>query len=243
MTSSVINTYKVVLLGEGRVGKTSILLRYAESSYVEGRSPTLQASYVEKHIVIDDSSDIEFSSSLDPSLLKPCKGRREAKLSIWDTAGQERFHSLGPIYYRNAHGAILVYDITDRHSFERVQKWTRELRKMVGNKTKICLIIVGNKLDLSRQRSVEAEEAQNYANSVDANFIEVSAKAGTGIEDVFIKITSVMIDTIGQSASMVATSTIANASAAMRRTTNLMNNNSVILSNDKQSAAPYTKCC
>lgn len=172
------------------MGKTSILIRYAENSYVEGRSPTLQASYIEKHIIIDNKDENEFSSSLRTSLLKPSKGKREAQLSIWDTAGQERFHSLGPIYYRNANGAILVYDITDRPSFERVRKWTKELRKMVGDRNKICLIIVGNKLDLSRHRTVEAEEAKLYANSVDANFIEVSAKTGSGIDDVFIKITS-----------------------------------------------------
>lgn len=172
------------------MGKTSILIRYAENSYVEGRSPTLQASYIEKHIIIDNKDENESSSSLRTSLLKPSKGKREAQLSIWDTAGQERFHSLGPIYYRNANGAILVYDITDRPSFERVRKWTKELRKMVGDRNKICLIIVGNKLDLSRHRTVEAEEAKHYAKSVDANFIEVSAKTGSGIDDVFIKITS-----------------------------------------------------
>jgi GTPase SAR1 family protein len=121
---------------------------------------------------------------------------------------------------------------------------------------------VGNKLDLSRQRAVEVEEAKNYANSVDANFIEVSARTGSGIEDVFIKITSgayipfqcqlkftdafasnpcfntVMLDTIRQS-----TSTIANTSDPMRRTIYPSNNTSVVLSNEPQSAAPITKCC
>lgn len=168
------------LLLLGRVGKTSILLRYAENSYLEGRIPTLQASYVDKHVIIDEREEIKHSSSV---LRMPTHHKsREAHLSIWDTAGQERYHSLGPIYYRNAHGAILVYDITDRSSFERVQKWVKELRKMVGDRNRICLIIVGNKSDLSRQRSVDAEEAACYAKSVDAAYLEASAKTGSGVE-------------------------------------------------------------
>lgn len=131
----------------------------------------MQASYLDKHIVIED--EINYSSSR-----QSCT-KREAQLSIWDTAGQERFHSLGPIYYRDAKGALLVYDITDRSSFDRVKKWTKELRKMVGDSTKICIAIVGNKLDLERQsRVVESEEAQKYAKSVGASFSEVSAKTG-----------------------------------------------------------------
>ena len=152
----------------GRVGKTSLLLRYVKDSYVDGQPPTVQASYLDKHIVIDD--EVKSSVSSRP--------KREAQLSIWDTAGQERFHSLGPIYYRDARGAVLVYDITDRPSFDRVKRWTKELRKMVGEGDKICLIIVGNKLDMERHRAVETKLAQKYAESVGALYREVSAKTG-----------------------------------------------------------------
>ena len=86
-------------------------------------------------------------------------------------------------------GAILVYDITDTSTFSRVKKWVKELRRMVGDRNKICLIIVGNKSDLSRQRAVDEEEASAYAKSVDANFIEVSAKTGLGVEDIFLRLT------------------------------------------------------
>lgn len=139
--------------------------------------------------MIEEQEEIKHSSGLRASTLRPKRSNREAQLSIWDTAGQERYHSLGPIYYRNANGAVLVYDITDASSFVRVQRWVKELRKMVGDRNKICLIIVGNKADLSRQRAVDAEEAKSYANSVDAKFIEVSAKTGSGVEDVFVKLT------------------------------------------------------
>ena len=79
-------------------------------------------------------------------------------LSIWDTAGQERFHALGPIYYRDADGAILVYDITDTDSFQKVKTWVKELRKMLGQG--INLTIAGNKADLEEQRRVDAERAE-----------------------------------------------------------------------------------
>ena len=79
-------------------------------------------------------------------------------LSIWDTAGQERFHALGPIYYRDANGAVLVYDITDADSFIKVKNWVNELRKMLGND--ISLIIVGNKIDLEKQRHVSHQQAE-----------------------------------------------------------------------------------
>lgn len=92
--------YKIVLLGEGRVGKTSILVRYIKGEYNERQVSTLQASYLDKKFTVDNHS---------------------VQLSIWDTAGQERFHALGPIYYRDAHGAFLVYDITDDSSFQKVR--------------------------------------------------------------------------------------------------------------------------
>lgn len=79
-------------------------------------------------------------------------------LSIWDTAGQEKFHALGPIYYRSSNGAVLVYDITDQDSFQKVKNWVKELRKMLG--TDICLVIVGNKSDLEKDRTVELSEAE-----------------------------------------------------------------------------------
>jgi len=131
--------FKVVLLGEGRVGKTSILLRYIKGEYNDKQVTTLQANYLDKRIDFRDKCSY---------------------LSIWDTAGQERFHALGPIYYRDADGAILVYDITDVESFNKVQKWVKELRKIVGND--ITIAIAGNKIDLVKNRTVPEEEAIRF---------------------------------------------------------------------------------
>jgi len=156
------SSYKVVLLGEGRVGKTSLVLRFCRDMFVDGQPPTIQASCLERALRIGD---------------------KKVNLVIWDTAGQERFHALGPIYYRDADAALLVYDITDTDSFKRIQLWVRELRKMVGSE--IQLTIAGNKLDLERQRVVSKQEAAEYAESVGALYSETSAKLGKGIEEVF----------------------------------------------------------
>jgi Ras-related protein Rab-21 len=98
--------FKVVLLGEGRVGKTSIVLRFTKGEYDDRQQSTVQASFIDKKISVDGNI---------------------AQLSIWDTAGQERFHALAPIYYRDADVAIIVYDVTDVQSFEKVKNWVRFL--------------------------------------------------------------------------------------------------------------------
>mmetsp|Transcript_28536 Transcript_28536/g.60222 ORF Transcript_28536/g.60222 Transcript_28536/m.60222 type:complete len:238 (+) Transcript_28536:34-747(+) len=237
MTSNTINHYKVVLLGEGRVGKTSILLRYVENTYMDGRPSTLQASYLEKHVVLEDEQPKNYLSA-NPNRNST---KREAQLSIWDTAGQERFHSLGPIYYRDAKGAILVYDITDRPSFDRVKKWTKELRKMVGDDTKICISIVGNKLDLERHhRVVESEEARKYAEGVGASYLEVSAKTGSGVGKVFVELTEQMLDTVTPSHKS-RLSGLASASNSMNNGINAAEE-TVDLS-QKKSPANSSGCC
>eukprot|EP01105_Mastigella_eilhardi_P014582 TRINITY_DN3317_c0_g4_i1.p1 TRINITY_DN3317_c0_g4~~TRINITY_DN3317_c0_g4_i1.p1 ORF type:complete len:205 (-),score=72.51 TRINITY_DN3317_c0_g4_i1:261-875(-) len=170
------NTYKVVLLGEGCVGKTSLVLRYSRNEFVENHVTTIQASFTEKRLNIDGKS---------------------VKLNIWDTAGQERFHALGAIYYRDANGALLVYDITDRSSFERVQNWVKELRQMLG--TDILLVIAGNKCDLERQRSVSTEEAEKYAASVGAKHFLTSAKMNKNISEVFLFLAQRMLATVKKS--------------------------------------------
>jgi Ras-related protein Rab-21 len=221
-TKEAIPHYKVVLLGEGRVGKTSILLRFVENSYIEGRQSTLTASYLEKHVIVDDD-------------------KNEAQLSIWDTAGQERFHSLGPIYYRDSKGAILVYDITDVSTFDRVKSWTKELRKMVGDNTKISLTIVGNKLDLERNRVVSHQSAKKYAESVGATFFEVSAKTGRGVTDVFQELTKVLLATMNPSCNRSRSSLMEASSSMMMGRNSGHDLHSIDLSRKEVTKKSY--CC
>ncbi|KAI8506884.1 Ras- protein Rab-21 [Branchiostoma belcheri] len=163
--------FKVVLLGEGCVGKTSLVLRYCEDKFNDKHISTLQASFLTKKLNI--------------------AGKR-VNLAIWDTAGQERFHALGPIYYRDSNGAILVYDITDEDSFQKVKNWVKELRKMLGSEVTLC--IAGNKIDLEKQRNVPAEEAEAYATSVGAKHFHTSAKLNKGVEEMFLDLTKRMLE-------------------------------------------------
>lgn len=107
--------------------------------------------------------------------------------------GQERFHALGPIYYRDSNGALLIYDITDRDSFTKVRNWVRELRKIVGKD--IVLLIIGNKEDLEKKRQVDMDEADQYAKSVGAEHMLVSAKTGKNVEQIFLELTKQMLKT------------------------------------------------
>lgn len=167
-------SFKVVLLGEGCVGKTSVVLRYVENKFNEKHLTTLQASFLNKKLNI---------------------GGKRVNLAIWDTAGQERFHALGPIYYRDSNGAILVYDITDEDSFQKVKSWVKELRRMLGND--ICLCIAGNKIDMEKDRHVAVAEAEAYAASVGARHFHTSAKLNKGIEEMFLDLSKGMIEKAG----------------------------------------------
>lgn len=161
--------FKVVLLGEGKVGKTSIILRYVKNQFSENYQKTVQAGFQTKRLNIEG---------------------RSVTIDIWDTAGQEAYHALTPMYYRDSHGAVLVYDITDDGSFKKVCNWIRELRKMVGD---IPLCIVGNKTDLEKHRNVSQEDAEQYSTSVKATHFQTSAKLNKGIDEVFLDITRRML--------------------------------------------------
>ena len=98
---------------------------------------------------------------------------------------------MGPIYYRDSHGAVLVYDITDEDSFEKVKNWVKELKKMLGDN--ITITIVGNKIDLEKDRVVEVEVAEQYAQTVGATHCHASAKMNKGIEELFLDLSKRMM--------------------------------------------------
>jgi Ras-related protein Rab-21 len=150
----------------GCVGKTSLTIRYCQDKFNASHITTIQASFLVKRLNVD---------------------AQRVQLNIWDTAGQERFHALGPIYYRDADGALLVYDITSHDSFSKVQNWVKELRKMLGKQ--IAIVIAGNKCDLQRERAVSLEEATRYAQSVGAQHFETSAKLNKGLDEMFVALT------------------------------------------------------
>jgi Ras-related protein Rab-21 len=138
MTETNPEKFKVVLLGEAGSGKTSILVKYVKGQFSKRREATVQANFMEKRVDV----------GTPPT---------SVQLYIWDTAGQERYHALGPIYYRDSNAAILVYDITDGDSFEKVQRWVKELRKVIAED--LPIVIAGNKIDLENRRVVKKEDA------------------------------------------------------------------------------------
>lgn len=157
------NVFKVVLLGEGRVGKTSLLVRFTSNKFNDREQATVQAT---------------------PFQPRPLQmGTQRVELQLWDTAGQERFHSLGPIYYRDTAAALIVFDITDVDSFERAKAWVKELQQMVG--PDIVITIAANKCDLEQERSVPDAVIAEYAQQVGASYFNTSAKTGAGLDKAF----------------------------------------------------------
>lgn len=183
--------FKVVMLGEGRVGKTCLTLRYVQNSFTPDQESTIQATYLDKRLNV---------------------GKRSVKLMIWDTAGQERFHALASLYYRDAAGALLVYDITDRDSFTKVRHWVKELRKIVGKN--IVLVIAGNKSDMEKKRQVEESEAEQYAASVGAVHVPTSAKTGKNVEAAFLELTKGMLKQSKAAETPAAASSSSSSSSA-----------------------------
>lgn len=162
--------YKLVTLGSSGVGKSSIMLRYVRNTFSDTAVSTIGASFLVKSIALPD-------------------GHR-FRLELWDTAGQERYASLAPMYYRSAQAALIVYDVTDRPTWERAQEWVRTLK--VSERSDIIMILVGNKTDLP-DRAVSLKEAGTFAREQDIMHVEVSAKLGAGIDAIFSSVTNILV--------------------------------------------------
>ncbi|KAI8641049.1 ras family-domain-containing protein [Parasitella parasitica] len=174
---------KLVLLGESAVGKSSLVVRFVNREYAENREPTIGAAFLTQKCTVDD---------------------RTVKYEIWDTAGQERFHSLAPMYYRNAQAAIVMYDITKSSTLDKAKGWVKELQRQANSQ--IVIALVGNKLDLVEEnrseqnedtdeqdengtsRQVTFEEASAYASEAGLLFFETSARTAANVDEVFREI-------------------------------------------------------
>eukprot|EP01006_Ploeotia_vitrea_P051264 TRINITY_DN67542_c7_g3_i2.p1 TRINITY_DN67542_c7_g3~~TRINITY_DN67542_c7_g3_i2.p1 ORF type:complete len:413 (+),score=35.15 TRINITY_DN67542_c7_g3_i2:93-1241(+) len=153
--------FKVLLIGDSGAGKSSLLLRYADNTFTDSYISTIGVDFKNAFTSIDG---------------------KVVKLQIWDTAGQERFRTITSSYYRGAHAIVVLYDITDKQSFENVPLWMQEIDKFAMDSVKRML--VGNKADL-KQRVVSYESGKQMAEQYGVPFQEISAKTDTGIEDVF----------------------------------------------------------
>ncbi|OHT09995.1 Ras-related protein RIC1 [Tritrichomonas foetus] len=111
-------------------------------------------------------------------------------MQVWDTAGQERFRTITASYYRGSNGIIIVYDVTDRESFDHVSYWMKEIDRLAT--ADVCKLLVGNKADLTEKRAVTTEEGQALANQFGITFVETSAKENTNVEEIFAKMAEAM---------------------------------------------------
>jgi len=158
--------FKLVLLGESAVGKSSLVLRFVKDQFDDYRESTIGAAFLTQTISLNDNTRVKFE--------------------IWDTAGQERYKSLAPMYYRNANCAVVVYDITQPSSLDKAKAWVKELQRQANDA--IVIALAGNKLDLQEHREIDKSEAEAYAREAGLLFFETSAKTAENVKEIFTAI-------------------------------------------------------
>ncbi|KAL9275623.1 Ras-related protein [Drosera capensis] len=167
--------FKVVLIGDSAVGKSQLLARFARNEFSVDSKATIGVEFQTKTIVID---------------------KKTVKAQIWDTAGQERYRAVTSAYYRGAVGAMLVYDMTKRQSFDHMARWLEELR---GHADKnIVIILIGNKCDLASLRAVPVEDAKEFAERESLFFMETSALDTTNVESAFFTVLTEIYRTVSK---------------------------------------------
>ena len=164
--------YKILLLGDSSVGKTCFLMRYTDNTFQEIHMSTIGLDYKLKNVQLDDGKIV--------------------KIQIWDTAGQDRFRSITKNYYKGAHGIILIYDITNKKSFENVRNWINQIKEEASEK--VSIILVGNKIDDEEHRVVPTVEGEKLSKELGLMFFECSAKSGINIDSTFNELVKTTVE-------------------------------------------------
>ncbi|OMJ85831.1 hypothetical protein SteCoe_12742 [Stentor coeruleus] len=154
--------YKIVLIGDWGVGKTNILSQYTRGEFILGSPGTIGVQFSTKELQIDNAI---------------------VKVQVWDTAGQDKYRAITSTFYRGAHGALAIYDITRADTFNRLEIWLKELKEYV--KDDCAIVIVGNKSDLPNLAEVKTEKAKNFAKENSYAFFETSALNASNINNAF----------------------------------------------------------
>ena len=154
--------FKILLLGDSGVGKSSLLLRYTKNEFISDLRSTIGVEFALKYLTIDNF---------------------QLKVQIWDTAGMERYRSITNAYYKGAKGVIVVYDICRKKSFENVDKWIDDFKSKADDDA--VIILIGNKSDLDEKREVSKEEAESKAQKNKFGFMETSAKDNNNVQKAF----------------------------------------------------------
>lgn len=160
--------FKILLIGDTGVGKSCILLRFADDTFSDSHISTIGVDFKIRTVELHNKT---------------------AKLQIWDTAGQERFRTITSSYYRGAHAMMIVYDVNDMDSFNNVKNWLTECDRYASEN--VIKILVGNKCDTTK-RIVSYEMGKEFAELCDMQFIETSAKNGINVEKSFMTITELL---------------------------------------------------
>jgi small GTP-binding protein len=155
--------FKLLLIGDSGVGKSCLLLRFADDTYTESYISTIGVDFKIRTVELDGKT---------------------IKLQIWDTAGQERFRTITSSYYRGAHGIIVVYDVTDAESFNNVKQWLHEIDRYASEN--VNKLLVGNKSDLTSKRAVSFDQGKEFADTLGIEFLETSAKSANNVEKAFM---------------------------------------------------------
>ncbi|KAI7847833.1 P-loop containing nucleoside triphosphate hydrolase protein [Circinella umbellata] len=164
--------FKLLLIGDSGVGKSCLLLRFADDTYTESYISTIGVDFKIRTIELEGKT---------------------VKLQIWDTAGQERFRTITSSYYRGAHGIIVVYDVTDQDTFNNVKQWMQEIERYAAEG--VSKLLVGNKSDM--EKAVDSEQAKELADSLNIPFLETSAKDSSNVEQAFLTMAKQIKDKVG----------------------------------------------
>eukprot|EP01040_Poterioochromonas_malhamensis_P007085 gene7085-7651_t len=167
--------YKVVVIGDSNVGKSNLLSRFTKNEFFFDTRPTIGVEFASKNVTMEN---------------------KIIKAQIWDTAGQERFRAITEAYYRRAVGALLVYDITRKETFDHVEHWLEELYHHAGRNT--VVILVGNKSDLEYKREVDTQLGKDYAEKNGLGFLETSALESRNVEEAFSFVISGIYEQMGR---------------------------------------------
>ena len=164
--------FKVILIGESGVGKTSIMLKFITNEFKSTYQSTLGIEFKIKDVFVDNTA--------------------RARLKIWDTCGQERFRSITRQYFKNSNGVLLIFDLTSQDTIKKLNNWLNDVTEHVNED---CVIfVVGNKMDVKTRDISISEEAKSFANDKKLNYYEVSARTGNGVANIFEKLAKKLVN-------------------------------------------------
>jgi len=211
--------FKLLIIGNSSVGKTSFLFRYADDSFTSAFVSTVGIDFKVKTVFRHD---------------------KRVKLQIWDTAGQERYRTITTAYYRGAMGFILMYDITNEESFNAVQDWVLQIKTHSWEKTPV--ILIGNKCDMANERAVQSEEGKRLADLLGLEFFETSAKENINVKPVFERLVDIILEKMSDASDEPNATGQGQNAYGNQSTVNNRSGTARLTANDQQNKGNQCQC-